>query len=263
MLGAAARPALVTLMQGPGNVTAADEFWDDDMALPVVSPAEILTLGGKVESVRFTVDQMITIGEMRTTNDSWLKILMSLRDREGTVLDVTREMLEYEDQESLRSVRHGVLDVYTSHVFCALHGTSTWPTTLSVESWLRDCLMSNDRGRSQKAALILWCIVVSRAVGEEAIRDVVRAVHEWFSFSEFDAACSRGGTECSAKIALVEARLYKEHLWVKVLSNVERASADAFWDWRRADLACHVHGCGLCPNAGKPRMEYVMRAGCK
>src|ERR1700761_7046945 len=119
------------------------------------------------------------------------------------------------------------------------------------------------RGRSQKAALILWCIVVSRAVGEEAIRDVVRAVHEWFSFSEFDAACSRGGTECSAKIALVEARLYKEHLWVKVLSNVERASADAFWDWRRADLACHVHGCGLCPNAGKPRMEYVMRAGCK
>jgi hypothetical protein len=263
---AAARPALVTMSQAPaGSLRAVDDFWDDDVQLPVVDPESILKVekGSNCELPRFNVDTMVAMSEMKMVNSVWVKLLMSLNEREGTVLDVTPTLLGYEDQEALTRVRKGVLDVKTSHVFCAVSGTSTWPTTLAVESWLRDVLVSMGRGRSQTAALKLWSIVLSRAVGEEAIRDVIRATNEWNSFDVYDASCSRGGTGGSAHIAFAEAKLYKEYLWLNVLSCVEQASADSLWDWRRSELACHVHGCGKCENAGKPRIVYVMRCGCK
>jgi hypothetical protein len=246
---------------------AVDQFWDDDMVLPVVNPADILTTESNVGKggIPFAIDQMVAMGEMRMTNDSWMKIIRSLGDREGTVYDMTADLLGYEDQEALSAVRRpeSPLDVKTHHVFTALTGQSTWPTTLSVEYWLREAVMTAGRPREQKAALMLWGIVVAKAVGEEAIRDVVATTASWYNFHEEDAVCSKGGSEGVAFIVSASARLYREYLWLKVLEEIEDASAQAFWDWRRVVYGCYRHGCGKCPGAGKPRMHYEMRTGCE
>jgi hypothetical protein len=266
MLGvAASRPALVSMSSN--TVRVEDEHWDDDMALPVVDPANILTTEsteGK-GGIPFTIDQMMAMGEMRMTNDSWMKIIMSLGDREGTVLDITADMLAYENQEALAAVRRTghPLDVKTHHVFAALTGQSTWPTTLSVESWLRDAVINAGRPREQKAALMLWGIVVAKAVGEEAIRNVVVQTSTWYNFVEEKHTCSKGGSEGVAVVVSASAKLYKEFLWLKIVEEIEDASAQSFWDWRRVDYGCFEHGCGKCPNAGQPRMHYEMRTGCE
>ena len=253
------------MAQGGCGLVPADECWDDDLELPIVDPSTMLTLGSKGEQggARLTTTDMNTIAEMRMYRDQWVKIISSLQDREGTLLDITADMMAYEDQDALRDVRFKPLDVRTSHMFSALSGTATWPTVLAVESWLRDCMMTTVIGRHDVNAAMLWCIVVARAVGEEGIRDVARRMNEWYSFDVKEAMCSRGGTDATATIAMNTARMYKEFLWLKVLEQVESCSVEAFWDWRRADYGCMRHGCGKCPNAGKQRLEYVIRCGCE
>lgn len=262
MPGIAARPALVTMKQGAAELQASqDEAWDDGLELPIVDPAHILTTESRNGGVKFTIDQMVTLGEMGDINRRWIKLLQSLRDREGTLVDITADMMAYEDQAALTRVRTGPLDVRTQHVFCSLHGTASWPTVLAVECWLRDAILAAEKVIVQKAALTLWCLVVARAVGEEGTREVLQRAEVWYGFDVGAASCSRGGNDMVAAVALRQATGYKEFLWTKVMLAVDNASSECFWDWRRVENNCLVHGSKKCPPGGHTVQRYSMSIG--
>lgn len=247
MATAAARPALVALKQGYAEPRPVDEGWDDDMPIPIVNPAEILTVGSGKQAIRFNVDQMCTLAGMVDVRKRWAKLGEVLRsDREGTLFDVTANMINFEDQAALTQVRTGELDVRTEHVFMALRGVAEWPTVLSVEAWLRDAIMIAERAEVQSAAVTLWCLVVAEAVGEEGIRDVFELVGCWAEHDLVKESCSGGASEMLAAVAVKMAFVRGESLWVDVMIAVDEASVECFWDWRRVEKGCRVHPNGKC-----------------
>lgn len=255
-----ARPALVTMRQGPAEIQVVDEGWDDEMPLPIVDPADILTVGSAPGGVKFTVDQMMTLGSMCDVKRRWDKLMETLAEkRERTLFDITADMLAYEDEAALTRVRTDPLEVRSEHVFMALRGAASWPTVLAVEAWLRDAVMMAEMRKEQRVALTLWCLVVAEAVGEEGIREVCSCAAKWWGYSIKDAACSGGATEMYAAIAAKRAYACEEYLWTEVLELVEESSSDCFWDWRRVQTSCRIHGNGKCNKGSYRTMRRFAR----
>ena len=243
------RPALVEMRQGRIypvlDVGETEEGWD----IPIVDPSTLPTVGQKPKAVPFSLDQMVTVGSMKEAHTRWAKIVQTLRDREGTVYDITGDMLSCEDQTSLTAVREGRILVYADHVFAAVRGTATWPTVLAVESWLRDALMMSEEEKIRKVAVMLWSVVTANAVGAEAIRAVVHHCEQWTGFDVRAALCGGKCTEIVSAVLKRRAYCAHDHLWTNIMLAVDRASEEAFWDWRCAPRKCWLHQEGKCGRA--------------
>lgn len=217
-----------------------------DYDIPVVDPAEIHCPGEKPR-IPFTQSQMLSLGEMRGTNDRWRQLVQSLGEREGTIYDVSGDIIGYEDQASLTEARvQATVDVEATMVFAALRGTASWPDTIRVECFLRDSIMVESTCRSRVAALKLWGIVVATISGPEVIRRVVEMANDWAKFKPEEAQCSDRGTDMVAHVAWRRATAYQDYLWTNVMLAVDVASADVFWDWRRVSKSCFAHSALEC-----------------
>jgi hypothetical protein len=257
MPGPAFRPALVELSQGSIRPAMKEDLEVEDMDLPVVDPADILTVGQTPYQLRFTTDMMVVLAGSADMRRNWTKLLQSLRDREGTVVDVSSDIMAYTNQEALKAVREGPLDVRAGHVHMVLRGQGVWPVVLSVESWLRDAVTVAETKEHQYAALTLWCLAVANVGGEEAIRNVLQHAEAWSRFDLGESACSGGGNMTIARVMVKRAFAKAEGLWTDVLLSIDRASSDVFWDWRRVDFGCRVHATGRCP---AKRFELILPA---
>ena len=257
------RPALVTMKQGRAEPQPADGGWDEELSMPVVNPAEILTLDTKPSDYLLTTDRMVMTSQRSVVTKRWAKLYEELSgDREGTVYDPTADIIAYEDQESLKEVRMGYLEVMVDHLMAAINGTGTWPTVLAVESWLRDAVMMSERVTEKKASVQLWVIVVAEVAGAEAIREVIHCMGRFSMFRMEREACSGKSTHMYARAATKRALAIGELLWADVMLAVESVSADVFWDWRRADVGCFVHGSMNCSREPYPRRYPKFMGGC-
>lgn len=208
--------------------------------MPVVNPAEVRTLGEK-KRILFNVSQMLSLGEMRSTNDQWHKIRRELGEREGTVVDVTESILNYDDQASLREARRGPVDVDATQVVAAMRGHAEWPDFIRVECWLRDAMVYETSAQHRAAALKLWSISVASLASPEILRAVVEGTTKWAGYDVDSAQCSGRGSDLVAQVAWKRAMLYQEWLWADVLLAVERASLEMLWDWRKVEMSCFTH----------------------
>lgn len=253
------RPVLADITHGRNLALKRSMACEEaDFDIPVVDPAELSKLGEK-KTVPFSVSQMVALGEMRGTNDQWRKLVQTLSDREGTVIDVTEDILGYHDQASLTEARQVHADIEATHVCAALRGNASWPTFVRVESWLRDGIMAEQVPRHRAAALRLWSICLASVAGPEALRKVVEATTEWVTYDVKDAQCSGRGSDMIATVAWKRALLYSDWLWTGVMFAVDRASAEVLWDWRKTERACYTHAHVDCPNGlgGKEGMEEM------
>ncbi len=196
-----------------------------------------------------TVEMVNKLASSTELENQWLKALESLAHREGTVLDITEDVLGYSDQSELTAVREGVLDVRCSDLFLALERQATWPAVLSLESFLRDGAVAAVNTKTRLGMVKVWCVVVAMNAGEEVIRPVALALELWFGLDVRSLSCSGNGTESIAMVAGMRARAYCEYLWSCVLLAVEEQSNEAFWDWRRTGRLCHVHATARCPTS--------------
>jgi hypothetical protein len=231
---------------------------EEDFDIPIVDPAEIGVIGER-KVIPFSVSQMVTMGEMRSVKESFEKLVQCLNDREGTIVDVTEDILGYHDQVSLTEARQIHEEIECHHVGAAVRGEASWPTLIRVESWLRDGIQMEDVPRNRAAAIRLWCLSMAVVAGPESVRKVVEATTEWVKYDLRDAQCSGGGSDMIARVAWKRAMLYSDWLWTGVMFAVDRASSDVLWDWRRTDRACYTHACARCPNGlgGKNGMDEM------
>ena len=191
----------------------------------------------------------MTVAGTRRVREEWVRLLGELRDREGTIVDVTADMMAFEDQRALSAVRDTPLEVRTNHLFLVLQGLSAWPATLSVEGWLRQALASV-ASVERLAVLMLWGVVVAKAVGPEGIREVALAAESWKRLDMCKLGCSGRSDSVVAKAAHLQASAIEAAQWSRVLLAVDRASVECFWDWRRATMECCVHPKIDCPHHG-------------
>jgi len=211
---------------------------------------------------------MVRLAGSADVRRNWVKVLQSLRDREGTVVDVSSDILSYTNSEALKAVREGPLDVRVGHVHMVLRDTASWPVVLSVESWLRDAVTMAETREHKYSALTLWSLVVANVGGEEAIRSVAQHAEAWSRFDVAECSCSGGGNMTEARVMAKRALSKYECLWADVLLAVERASVEVFWDWRRVDAGCLRHPTGGCvkrkfspllPSVGKPYCTQLVK----
>ena len=257
------RPALVSMKQGRVAPVEKLDIEFDDADLPVVDPASILRVGENPANLSFTTDMMELLSDSADVNKRWLQLLQSLRDREGTVEDVTAEFLAYEDQEMLRLAKTGILDVKAIHVHTSVRQRVAPPITVCVESWLRDAVTVADRRSTKLAAVKLWCLHMANATGGEAIRDVLRRMEIWTSFDVTAASCSGQGNSSTAATAVKRAFAYYDNIWADVIMAVDVCSLDILWDWRRSEKECRMHPGGKCPGRrSRPTLPPVARSTC-
>lgn len=250
------RPALAEMTQPRAAPKQFGEVDDDDV-LPVVDPATLLKKGDPCPPL--TTHQANLMAEVGITNERWLKLLTSLAHREGTVFDITADMLAYEDQGMLTKVREGgMLDVRVIHLHQCVDGSATWPVVLAVEYWLREGVMMAADEVTRMAHVKLWCLVTAMAVGEEAVRGVALALEGWYTFDKYDAACSGKSNEMIAKVSMMRSRLCYEYMWSQVMLSLERASGQVFWDWRRTEQKCWVHEGLECEKHGWTSADLVL-----
>ena len=213
---------------------------ESDFDLPVVDPAELSVPGDK-KPIPFTTSQMVALAEMRGANDEWRKLVQELSGREGTMVDVSEDILGYEDQASLREAREGPLRVEATHVMAALRGHASWPAFVGVECWLRDAIQVEQTTRHRVAAVKLWCLCIAKVSSPEAARWVVEATVNWAAYNVDDAQCSGKGSDMVATVAWKRAMMYKEWMWTVVMLASDRMSSEVLWDWRKFDRSCHTH----------------------
>jgi len=250
------RPALIEMKQ-PRAAPSQFGVVDEDDELPIVDPATLLKKGDQCPAL--TSHQVCLLSATTIVNNRWQDLLRSLADREGTILDVTADMLAYEDQTMLKKVRSGgVLDVRVPHLYQSLHGNAPWPTVLAVESWLRDGVMAAGDEESRLSHVKMWCLVVGSAVGEEAVRSVALSLEGWYAFDKHDAACSGRSNEMIAKVSYIRSRLCHEYMWTQVMLSLEKASGEVFWDWRRTEKHCFVHTKLQCEKKGWGTADLVL-----
>ena len=250
------RKPLGSVKQGRVWLETATEVPEEDL-LPVVDPATILRVGDPCPPL--TVQYAVCQSQARDTNDRWVQLLQSLGAREGTVLDVTGEMLAYEDYAALTRVRTGALDVRTAHLYSSLVGKAGWPTVLAVESWLRDGVAAERDNLTRLALAKLWCCVLAQAAGEEAVRSVAVKLESWWGFDVQHASCSGRSSYMIDRVSRVRALLVKESMWTEVQLALEEASNDVLWDWRRVDLSCSVHPSLECEKIGWWKGDLVLQ----
>lgn len=229
---------------------------ETDFEVPVVDPAE-LSLPGEKKAIPFTVSQMVSLGEMRGTNDQWAKLVQTLGDREGTVVDITEDIMGYHDQASLTEAKQGPVMLEAPDVFAALRGQASWPTLIRVECWLRDVIQVEQIARHRVAALKLWSICIAMVGGPEALREVVGATTDFVRYDIKEAQCSGRGSDMVATVAWKRAMLYNEWLWTGVMMSVERMSRDVLWDWRKVDRSCYTHVKLDCAVVGERELDRV------
>jgi hypothetical protein len=227
---------------------------EEDFDIPVVSPAEISLLGEK-KVIPFSVSQMQVMGEMRSVKDHFANLVQTLSAREGTVVDVTSDILAYHDHASLTEARQGLPQIESYHVGAAVRGDADWPTVIRVECWLRDSIQAEQGSRNRMAAIRLWCLCVASFAGPESVRKVVEATIDWGTYSLKDAQCSGGGSDMVATVAWKRAMLYADWMWTVVMLHVDRSSEEALWDWRRVDKACYTHAGARCPGTMMGKMS--------
>lgn len=242
------RTALEEIRQGRAHALKRSMAGEEaDFEIPVVDPAEI-SVPGERKVIMFTTSQMMSLGEMRGTNDRWRQLVEALKSREGTIKDVSHDILENGDPVELIEARQGPLDVDVEMVFSVLRGRASWAELIRVECWLRDAVMMEQSARGRAAAVKLWAIALASYVGEEAIRQVVEKVGGWVVFKPEDEQCSGGGTDMVAQVAWRRAMSYHDYLWTAVMLAVDVASAEVLWDWRRSEHSCFTHSKLDCPD---------------
>lgn len=252
---AESRTSLGPLRQGRASPVSSDIDELDD--IPVVNPALLTGRVNREDLPMLTVDMVKLVSSSTEFENRWANLLRSLAQREGTVFDITAEMMGYGDQAALTAIRKSKLDVRSNDLVVALADRAEWPILLMVESYLRDgAVVAVDRG-TRLAFVKMWCAVVATNVGEEAIRAVALALELWFGFDVRGASCSGNGTEGIAMVSGLRCRAYHEYLWSNVLLALERQSNDVYWDWRRVSGLCHVHITGRCPKSTWPGEHVV------
>ena len=260
------RPALVSLRQATVGdqvekvMNVEGERDVEDLDLPIVDPADLLR--PTFHSERLTLTSALSIGASSRVDRHWWNLLSELGSREGTELDMTPQFISYPDQQALTRARNGHVDLRGGHLESCLFCAAEIPSVLVVEHWLRDGIMiAFDKGQRLSLAK-MWCVVVGRFAGAEAIRAVATRMEDWCKFDGKKWACSARSSEMVAKVASRRTHFYSEWLWTSVMMAVESSSEQVFWDWRRVQRGCEVHARLDCPivagDATGPTLEAMV-----